>query len=546
VSRNAPLVVGLVSGSHVVNHAYLLLFAPAFPLLSADFSVTLGQLGLAVGLVNAVVTVGQLPLGYVSDSYSHAAVLVGSLAVGTLGCALAALATSYELLLAAAVVMGLGIAGHHPAHYPLISAAAPDAYRSRAYSAHGFAGALGLALPFAVVPAAVALGFGWQAAFGSIAVIGAVYTVFTVLVVRRLPHSLTRAGAEARDEDESLVDALRAVDTVSARLRLLAGRAAAYFRTIAGAPLILLLTALWFVNSAAIWGVRAYAATLLDVGYGHASVVETASGRVLVDAGPTGRVLDGVLAPAGADAEDRLVLTRDRAGHRGGIAVLAKHPIANTHDALDPQGACARGAAWDSGGVRFRFLDRELGVPGCVLLVTTDRHRWLFATGMEPDDRPAWHEAPAVDGVVLPAGGHRDAVSRAMLSALQPRIAIVPVDADNRYGLPHPETLARLRRHGAAVAVTGTAGAITAVLGDKLEIVRARGRAGWWNRRPGGRPFGPGGESFIMQPSRGGPEARAAAHRDKGEDRRGGLDRSGRLGDGSHHSLLGPSAGTHW
>jgi MFS family permease len=268
VSRNASLVVGLVAGSHVVNHAYLLLFAPAFTLLSADFSVTLGQLGLAVGLVNAVVTVGQLPLGYVSDSYSHGAVLVGSLAVGSLGCALAALATSYELLLAAAVVMGLGVAGHHPAHYPLISAAAPDTYRSRAYSVHGFAGALGLALPFAVVPAAVAIGFGWQAAFGAIAAFGVAYTVVAVLAVRRLPNSITRAGAEAREEEESLGDTLRAVDTTSGRLSLLVGRAGAYFRTIAGAPLILLLTALWFVNSAAVWGVRAYAATLLDSGYG--------------------------------------------------------------------------------------------------------------------------------------------------------------------------------------------------------------------------------------------------------------------------------------
>ena len=77
MSRNAPVVVALVSGSHVVNHAYLLLFAPAFPLLGAEFDVSVAALGLAVGLVSAVVTAGQLPLGYVSDTYSHAAVLVG-------------------------------------------------------------------------------------------------------------------------------------------------------------------------------------------------------------------------------------------------------------------------------------------------------------------------------------------------------------------------------------------------------------------------------------------------------------------------------------
>lgn len=285
--------------------------------------------------------------------------------------------------------------------------------------------------------------------------------------------------------------------------------------------------------------------TVLDVGYGHASIVETASERVLVDTGPTGRALEDALAPAGPGPEDHLVLTRDRAGHRGGVTALTAQPLARRYDALDPQGTCARGAQWDSGGVRFRFLDPYLDVTGCVLLVETDRYRWLFATGVEPDDRPAWHEAPAVDGVVLPAGGHRDAVTRAMLSALQPRIVVLPVDADNRYGLPHSETLARLRRYGAAVAVTGTAGAVTAMLGGELEVVRARDRAGWWNHQPAGRPFGPGSESFIMQPSRGGPEARAVEHRDKGEDRRAGNDRGGRMGDGSHHSLLGTGSGHH-
>ncbi|WP_254840230.1 MFS transporter [Natronomonas marina] len=263
MSRHAPLVVGLVSGSHVVNHAYLLLFAPAFPLLGAEFGVSVAALGLAVGVVNAVVTAGQLPLGYVSDSYSHTAVLVGSLAVGTLGAALAAVAPSYEALLGAAAVMGAGVAGHHPAHYPLISAAAPDAYRSRAYSVHGFAGALGLAVPFAAVPAAVALGYGWRAAFAAVAALGVCYTAVTVLAVRRVPRELARAGAEARE-----VEADDTGGTPGGRGRALVRRFRSYLRTVAGAPLVLLLTALWFVNSAAAWGVRTYAATVLDAGYG--------------------------------------------------------------------------------------------------------------------------------------------------------------------------------------------------------------------------------------------------------------------------------------
>ena len=275
MSRQAPFVVGLVSGSHVVNHAYLLLFAPAFPLLREEFGVSIAALGLAVGVANVVVTAGQLPLGYVSDSYSHAAVLVGSLSVGTVGAGLAAVAPSYEALLGAAAVMGAGVAGHHPAHYPLISAAVPDAYRSRAYSVHGFAGALGLALPFAAVPAAVALGYGWRRGFGAVALLGLCYTALTVLAVGRIDPGIARAGAEAREDDPDAPGAAS-----GGRVRSLAKRFRSYVRILVAVPLIPLLTALWFVNSAAVWGVRTYAATVLDAGYGldsgTASVVASA------------------------------------------------------------------------------------------------------------------------------------------------------------------------------------------------------------------------------------------------------------------------------
>ena len=46
MSRTPSLVVGLVAGSHVVNHAYLLLFPPAFPLLAEEFGASLAALGM--------------------------------------------------------------------------------------------------------------------------------------------------------------------------------------------------------------------------------------------------------------------------------------------------------------------------------------------------------------------------------------------------------------------------------------------------------------------------------------------------------------------
>lgn len=291
MSRESELVVGLVGGSHLVNHAYLILLPPAFPYLTRAFDVSTTELGLAVGLLGAVVTLLQLPLGYISDTYSRRLVLGFSLAFGAVGCAMAALAPSFGWLLAAQIVMGVGVAGHHPAHYPLLSAATAKSRRGRAYSIHGFAGALGLAAPFAVVPAAYALGFGWRAAFGAVALFGAVYAVGCLAAFRDISRDITHPP-EARP--------LPRPGTFTASVAGDATRQAAagfrsQVRSVAGAPTILVLTALWFVNSVAVWGVRTYAPTLLVDGYGLAPASASLVGSVMLGVGAVVIIIGGYL-----------------------------------------------------------------------------------------------------------------------------------------------------------------------------------------------------------------------------------------------------------
>jgi len=263
VSGFTSRVVALVGGSHLFNHAYLLLLAPAFPFLADAFAVSTAALGLAVGLAAGVVTLLQLPLGYVSDTYSRRLVLFGSLAVGSLGAGILAVAPTYEWLLVGQVVVGVGVAGHHPAHYPMLSAATAEARRGRAYSVHGFTGALGLAAPFSVVPAAYYLGYDWRVAFGVVAVAGGLYTVACVLALRPVPRSVTHPP------DPQPLPSLRGVGagdltaTVTGAGRGLRAEA----RSLVGAPPVFLLSLLWFTNSVAAWGVKTYTPTLLT-GYG--------------------------------------------------------------------------------------------------------------------------------------------------------------------------------------------------------------------------------------------------------------------------------------
>ncbi|SFG08572.1 Predicted arabinose efflux permease, MFS family [Halopelagius inordinatus] len=260
-------VVALVSGSHFVNHAYLVVLAPLVGVLASEFGVGIGAIGLAIGVQNAVVLSLQLPFGYVSDTRSRTLVLAISLVVGTAGVAATALAPSYEWLLAAQVLLGVGIAGHHPAHYPLLAVASSDATRGRAYSAHAFGGSVGFAAPYAVVAATSALSLSWRVAVGVVAAVGALYTVVSLALFRGVGDEITRPAPEDRETERPT-------------LRSVPGRVAGVCRALVSSRGILGLTVLAFLTSAAAWCIRTYTPELLTAGYG----VDGGTANLLVSA----------------------------------------------------------------------------------------------------------------------------------------------------------------------------------------------------------------------------------------------------------------------
>jgi predicted MFS family arabinose efflux permease len=249
----ATRVVGIVGGSHFVQHSYFMLLPPIYGPLRADLGLTDPEFGLALGTLGLVVSLLQLPYGHLSDARSRSLVLAMSLGGGAVGAALVALAVDFRTLLLAQVVVGVGVAGHHSAHYPLIGAATDDATRGRAYSVHGFSGALGFATPPAVVAIAATLGFDWRVAVGAIAGVGALFGLFAVFYVRgyvdrSLTHASVADGAEvATEAGETMFEGV---------LRVFQSRP------------ILALTTIWFVSSMAGWGIKQYAGPLLTDGYG--------------------------------------------------------------------------------------------------------------------------------------------------------------------------------------------------------------------------------------------------------------------------------------
>lgn len=284
VSRETGVVVGLVSGSHVINHLYLVLFPPILTTLAADFGVGLTALGFAMGLQAFVNTTLQLPYGYLSDNYDRTLTLGLCLGLGAIGAGILAVAPTFEWLLVGQVVLGAGVAGHHPAHFPLISDATDDSLRGRAYSVHGFAGNLGFAAPPVIIIGVTALpGTTWRHAFGLIAVVGALYGIVASYV---LTHHVSDEVTQPNPGEDD--------DRAAATSRL--GRMVTELRALGRAPSILALGVVAMIASTAFWGVTSFVVVLMEDGYGVASGTASLTLTAMFIAGAALILAGGTLA----------------------------------------------------------------------------------------------------------------------------------------------------------------------------------------------------------------------------------------------------------
>lgn len=237
--------------------------------------------------------------------------------------------------------------------------------------------------------------------------------------------------------------------------------------------------------------------TALDVGQGTAVAIETARSVVLYDTGPRWNDLfdagNRLIVPwlrATDNAQlAALVLSHLDLDHAGGAAsVLAALPTGRLVANLDEGDAlfglaarrgierapCLAGTTWTIDGVRFDVLapgsaeearDASANDGSCVLAVTSaSGFRALLPGDAEraAEGRLVERAGAALRADVLVAGHHgaRTSSTEAFLDAVAPAHAVVTAGFGNRYGHPHPETLARLAARGIAVHRTDRAGAI--------------------------------------------------------------------------------------
>jgi MFS family permease len=262
VPGETKLVVGLIAGSQFVNHAYLMLFPPVIERVAADFGVTLAAVGLALGAGAAANTAFQLPFGYLADNHDRTLALSLSSVVGAVGVLVLAVAPSFAWLVAGQVILGIGVAGHHPAHYPLISDATPEGLRGRAFSVYDVGGSLGFAAPPALIAAMLGVSggsvlgvglpvLGWRHAVAIVGIGGLLYAAFaTAVVARQVSADVTAPNVEGGG---------RSADRPPLLVRIRAG-----IRGLAVTPGVFALAVL----SAGYWGFSTYAVVFLTGPYG--------------------------------------------------------------------------------------------------------------------------------------------------------------------------------------------------------------------------------------------------------------------------------------
>lgn len=212
----------------------------------------------------------------------------------------------------------------------------------------------------------------------------------------------------------------------------------------------------------------AFRVSVLDVGQGLASVVQTAHHTLVFDTGP--KVSDSfdtgalVVLPwlrgQGITQLDTLVVSHADNDHSGGAAALVSampvsQVLVSSVDTLPAHHAdlCTAGQAWQWDGVEFMLLHPDEKFPdvtqnnrSCVLKIANAYHSVLLTADIE---RPAekWLVKQAADlraeVLLLPHHGSKTSSSPTFIQAVAPTLGIVTSGYRNRFHHPHPSVMQR-------------------------------------------------------------------------------------------------------
>jgi competence protein ComEC len=236
--------------------------------------------------------------------------------------------------------------------------------------------------------------------------------------------------------------------------------------------------------------VRGLRISVLDVGQGDAILLQPARApALLVDGGPPGDGLGGMLRSAGIERLAVAVVTHEQSDHAGGVEeLLGRFPVTRLaygrlsrrlRGEAEAAGTepvrLAEGATLRSGRLRLEVLwpPRELlatpiagadpNTQALVLLARWGDFSILLAADAEAEAVPL--DPGPVDVLKVAHHGSEDAGLDLLLDRTAPRLAVISVGAGNPYGHPTAATLAELAAHHVPVLRTDRDGTVVLDVG---------------------------------------------------------------------------------
>src|SRR5436190_14508204 len=167
----AWVVFALTFGLLISDYMARQVLNAVFPLLKAEWGLSDGQLGFLAGIVPLMVGLLTCPISLLADRFGRAKSIVVMGLVWSAATLLCGLARSYDQMLAARVLVGVGEAAYGSVGIAVIIGVFPKRLRATltgAFMAGGIAGqVLGVA-----IGGLVAAAHGWRTAFAAIGIAG--------------------------------------------------------------------------------------------------------------------------------------------------------------------------------------------------------------------------------------------------------------------------------------------------------------------------------------------------------------------------------------
>jgi MFS transporter, FSR family, fosmidomycin resistance protein len=195
-------LIAAVCAAHMMSHYYMLMLAPLFAFIRADFNVSYTELALALTVFNVVSGVLQTPVGFLVDKIGARIVLIGGLALSSIAYAVAGTIDSYWVFIAMYGVAGIGNTVFHPSDYSLLSHHAPPERLSHVFSFHTFAGMVGSAIA-PVTLLTMQSQFGWRGAYMGASIFGLL--VLLVLIAQPEPAPEIKPAARSTAKGRATV-----------------------------------------------------------------------------------------------------------------------------------------------------------------------------------------------------------------------------------------------------------------------------------------------------------------------------------------------------